>query len=657
MKRILLVLTIAFLSISCSNKKDEPIPEVLQMQTLAIGGSSLLSQNAVEDAALSDSLVATFSDPIEHSSLKEQTTIKDNGGNQLALRFHFKDGDRTVFIGFADSLHYNTTYNISFGTFSSQNNKEFPGGDFSFKTQPGKYKLLSLKADTQDLMTYKRVQNVSANFTIEASFSEALASGTNWADYVKVISNGNALPLKFSLSTDGTTLQISPQNTAAYLTKYSLLISDGMPSAKDYVFSGYTKDFYTQLDSTYKFAQISDSALLTKVEAQTFKYFWDLADPTSGLAKERNTSGETVTIGGSGFGLMAILVGVERGFITRQQGVDRIQKIVNFLKNADRFHGAWPHWMNGSTGKVIPFSTYDDGGDLVETAFMMQGLLTVREYLNGANTQEAAIKNTITTLWEGVEWDWYTQGGQNVLYWHWSPNYGWQMNMPIHGWDEALIVYVLAAASPTHSIDPAVYHQGWARNGDMVNGNSYYNITLPLGGDKGGPLFFAHYSFLGLDPRNLQDQYANYWTQNVHHSQINQAYCIENHAQYIGYSASCWGLTASDDPNGYAAHSPTNDTGTITPTAALSSLPYTPQASMKALHTFYYLLGDKLWGDYGFYDAFDLTKGWTASSYLAIDQGPIIVMTENYRTGLLWNLFMQNPEIGQGLEKLGFTSY
>lgn len=317
----------------------------------------------------------------------------------------------------------------------------------------------------------------------------------------------------------------------------------------------------------------------------------------------------------------------------------------------------WPHWLNGTTGEVIPFSPNDDGGDLVETAFMVQGLLTVRQYLDDTNAQEAGIIDKINQLWQEVEWDWYTQGGQHVLYWHWSPDYGWEKNHRITGWNEALIVYVLAASSPTHSIEPEVYTEGWSRSGTMVNaaGNTHYGYTLPLRSDRGGPLFFAHYSFLGLDPRNFSDRYADYWEQNVTHTQINRAYSIANPKNYVGYSAQSWGLTASDGNNGYSAHSPDNDRGVITPTAALSSFPYTPEYSMEALKHFYYILGDRLWGEYGFYDAFNITENWTASSYLAIDQGPIIVMIENYRSGLLWDLFMSAPEVQNGLDKLEFT--
>jgi hypothetical protein len=281
--------------------------------------------------------------------------------------------------------------------------------------------------------------------------------------------------------------------------------------------------------------------------------------------------------------------------------------------------------------------------------------LAARQYLNTSDPGESDLINKINALWDGIEWDWYTRGGQNVLYWHWSPNYDWEMNMQIKGYNEALITYIMAASSDTHPVSAEVYHEGWAQNGAIVNGNEYYGINLPVGYQYGGPLFFTHYTFLGIDPRNLTDQYANYWEQNQNHTLINRAHCIENPNNYVSYSDECWGLTASDNHEGYSAHSPTNDLGVITPTAAVSSIPYTPEESMDVIRFFYFQLGDRLWGEYGFYDAFNITEGWTANSYLAIDQGPIIVMIENYRTGLIWDLLMSSPEVQSGLSKLGFN--
>lgn len=402
-------------------------------------------------------------------------------------------------------------------------------------------------------------------------------------------------------------------------------------------------------------SEMSDEELLTMVQEYTFRYFWDFAHPFSGLARERNTD-NIVTTGGSGFGIMAILVGIERGFITRQQGLDRLIRITDFLSTrADRFHGVFPHWMNGTTGKTIPFSTKDNGADLVETAFLIQGLLTARMYFDANTSQEQKLRNDITAIWEAVEWSWFRRGGQNVLYWHWSPDFGWDMNLQIRGFNESQIVYLLAAMSPNYTIPATVYHQGWA-GGNYLNPQSYFGLPMHVGPFRGGPLFFSHYSYLGFDPRNIRDNYANYFVRNTNHSLINWAYCKENPKNFAGYSDECWGLTASDNPFGYGAHEPTGagDNGTITPTAALSSMPYTPAQSMAALKHFYRNLGERLWGQFGFYDAFNLQHNWFAKSYLAIDQGPIICMIENHRTGLLWKYFMKNPEVNAMLEKLGF---
>lgn len=406
---------------------------------------------------------------------------------------------------------------------------------------------------------------------------------------------------------------------------------------------------------------LSDSALLDVVQKQTFKYFWDFAHPVSGLSRERsneayNYGAEVVTTGGTGFGVMAMIVATERKWITRDTAAKHLLKMVNFLLKSDSYHGVFPHWLNGATGKTIPFSRKDDGADLVESAYLFQGLLCVRQYFTGDNRVERELRNRIGWLWNDIEWNWFTKGGEEVLYWHWSPNNGWSMNFPIRGFNECLITYVLAASGERYPVTGNVYHRGWAQSNFFKNGKSFYGYTLPLGFDYGGPLFFSHYSFLGLDPRGLKDNYADYWEQNKNHTLINYAYCVDNPKKFKGYGPDCWGLTAGDTYDGYNAYSPTNDEGTITPTAALSAFPYTPDKSMKALRHFYYDLGDRIWTEYGFVDAFNESRSWYAKSHLAIDQGPIIIMIENYRTGLLWKLFMSAPEIKKGLTKLGFKS-
>ena len=418
--------------------------------------------------------------------------------------------------------------------------------------------------------------------------------------------------------------------------------------------------------------EISEEALLDTVQKQTLKYFWDYAEPNSGMARERyHPDGEypkndahVVTTGGTGFGLMGIVAGMERGFIPRDSAVARLEKIADFLEQAPRFHGAWSHWLNGETGQVQAFSKKDNGGDIVETSFLAQGFIVVREYLKNGSEEEKTVARKYDELWKGIEWNWYTNN-KNGIYWHWSPVYEWEMDFMIEGYNECLITYVMAASSPDYAIAPEVYHDGWARSGNITTDAKAYGIPLILKhntrGGKGGPLFWAHYSYLGLNPKGLSDKYANYWDLNVNHTLINYEYCQENPENHAAYGPNSWGLTASytrsdDGSTGYAAHSPDSDRGVVSPTAAISSIPYTPEKSLAAMKYFYTDLHELLWGPAGFYDAFSLEgEKWAAKRYLAIDQGPMLVMIENYRSGLIWDLFMQAPEVRNGLNNLGFN--
>jgi len=427
---------------------------------------------------------------------------------------------------------------------------------------------------------------------------------------------------------------------------------------------------------------LSDSDLLEVVERQTFRFFWHDAHPVSGLALERSNTvfaehywdyineawGEpnfsktkfgpdAGAIGGTGFGIMSTIVAVERKWIGRDTAVRRLIKIADFLINADCFHGIYPHFMNGRTGKTIKFDRLDDGADLVETSYLLMGFLCAKEYFKSNDPREVYLRKRIDQMWGAANWNWHTKG-ENKLYWHWSPNNGFDMNFPIWGWNECLITYIMAASSPGHPISKDVYNGSWAGSGGFKNGKTYYGYELPLGNyDKGGPLFFEQYTFQGIDPNGLKDSLGiDYFEQVKNHTLINRAYCIENPKKFKGYAENCWGLTAGDSYKGYVAHCPEVDLGVIQPTAAISSMPYTPRESMNALRHFYYDLGDKIWSQYGFVDGFSIHHNWYAKSHLAIDQGPIIVMIENYRTGLIWKLFMNIPDIQNGLKKLGFTS-
>lgn len=405
-------------------------------------------------------------------------------------------------------------------------------------------------------------------------------------------------------------------------------------------------------------APLSDVQLLDMIQQQTLKYFWDFAHPVSFMARERSNPVanydhlETVTTGGTGFGVMALIAGVERGWLDRKAVRGRLHKMLDFLDASPTYHGAFPHFMNGSTGAIIPFSERDDGADLVETSFLMMGLLSARQYF----ARDKPLADKINKLFHAVEWDFFTRGQPDQLYWHWSPKHEWAMNLPIRGWNECLITYVMAASSPTHPIHPDSYHQGWAGGAEFKNGEHSGNLVLPLGPKGGGPLFMSQYSFLGIDPRGLRDRYADYWLQNTNHTLINYQHCVTNPHQHTGYGPDCWGLTACDAINSYDAHSPIKDTGVIAPTAALSAFPYTPVESMRALRHFHEVLGDTIRGPYGFRDSFHQGKNWQAAGHLAIDQGPIVVMIENHRSGLLWKLLMSCPELRHGLKVLSFES-
>ena len=419
---------------------------------------------------------------------------------------------------------------------------------------------------------------------------------------------------------------------------------------------------------------LTDDALLDMVQQGCFRYYWEAGHPNAGLAPEILPGDENLmAAGGNGFGIMALLVATDRQFVTRDQGVERMLKITRFLAKADRFHGVWPHFMDGRTGKTLAyFGKFDNGGDLVETAFVIQGLLAARQYFDRETPAEHEIRETVTRLWREVEWDWYRQTpDSDVLYWHWSPDYGFHIGHPLIGWNETMIIYLLAIASPTHPVPASMYHTGWAGHSERhlqyrhdwsrttdgdhyTNGHTYYGIKLDVGEGNGSDLFFTHFSFMGFDPRGRRDRYTNYFANNRAIALINRAYCMENPLKFAGYGPDCWGRSAGVNSGG-GRPLPRDDNGTINVMAALSSMPYTPVESMAALKHFYRDLGAKTWGTYGFHDGFNETENMFDEDYMALNQAPIVVMIENYRTGLVWKKFMANPEIAPALQAIGFT--
>jgi hypothetical protein len=660
MRNIFILMTL-FIGVSC--KKNDPGPSLVLNDLY--GGPvnlSITSSQLNVDVPIDQLLIADFSTALDTATVKLAVSLSQNNV-AVAFKISYLNNLQTISVKPLVNLLYNQPYQLKLSTvLKGRKGESFSGVTVNFTTIAASLNLISFKVDGVDYTNQSQVTNISLSPSFEFNFSTALNQNTSASNFF--ITGKNPGVLNVSLSNQNKTLTLKASNQFNQLDKYATGILANLTGSNGEIYKGYTKSFYTKADPIPKFPTITDDQLLDLVQKQTLKYFYDFGHPTSGMARERDTSGDIVTTGGSGFGLMALVVGINRGFISRADGVARFNKIITFLEKADRFHGAWPHWMNGNTGKVIPFSTNDDGADLVETSYMAQGLITVRQYLTASDTVGNNLINRINTLWKDIEWDWFRkadangQNPQNVLYWHWSPDKAWIMNFPLYGYFEEQITYFMAAASPTHTIPLIVYTNGFTQNGGIKTGNTYtYNgesYVLPLGTPS--PLFWVQYSYLGLNP-HFTDNNTNtdYWVQNVNASLINHAYCAANPKKFVAYSDSCWGLTASDNPTGYNAQSPANDNGTISPTAALSSMPYTPTQSINAMKFFYYTLGDRLWGPYGFYDAFNISSGWTATSTLAIDQGPIIVMIENYRTQLLWNLFESAPEVQAAKTKLGFT--
>lgn len=649
-----LLLFLVFFSCKNDSGPDPVNRNTVQLTSVRVGSNTLNLTDASKnkDLPVDQPIVGDFGASLDRASAERSLRLFD-GTDTLDLDLSFLDNDKSFSIDPDDDLQNDREYSLIIkNSLKAVDGSGFPGLTVKFKTIKGTIKLVSLKlGDKEVLTTIPRIMNVPRAFAAQATFSIPLDPSTLSSTSINLYKGGGNPTIQTILSQDHKSLTITSVAPLEGLTKYILGFSQALKGQKGEEFTELNKTFYTEVDPSPKMPLVSDDQLLTIVQQQTFKYFWDFAHPASGMARERNTSGDVVTSGGSGFGLMSIVVGIERNFITRNEGVARFNKIVTFLESADRFHGAWSHWINGNTGDVVPFSQKDNGGDLVETSFLVQGLLTVRQYLQPSDTVGNNLINRINKVWKEVEWSWYRKNNENVLYWHWSPNYNWDMNFAMYGYFEEQITYFLAAASPTYPIPKVVYTNGYGKNGAIAKNNTYYNIKLPL--ESPSPLFWVQYSYLGLDP-HFSDDYANYWEQNTNATLINRAYCVTNPRDFVGYGTNNWGLTSSDNQSGYSAHSPGNDLGVITPTAALSSFPYTPTESMEALKFFYYTLGDRTWGPYGFYDAFNITDGWYASSYLAIDQGPIIVMIENYRTGLLWNLFMSAPEIQTAKTTLGF---
>ena len=491
---ILLFLILVFL-LGCKKNSNKPeTPPLLQLIEIKTDEASLRLDGVNKDVPVNSIFYLRFSTSLDSTTIRKAVQLKNNENNfVITYSFEFLNNATTVALKPNAILAWNTSYTLEISNeLKSITSEVFPGLIMHFETEQGKLLLTSAEINGLPLNTSQKIKNIPYDsLFIELHFNEAVDTN-NIAASIKTIPPH---PLHFSFYEDNKKIVITNSTELSYYQQYIFVITASLNSAEGFDFEGFDKHFTTGLDPRLKFPNLSEETLLNLVQEKTFRYFWDHAHPVSGLARERLNSGETVTTGGSGFGLMVLLVGIERGFISRSEGIERLSTITNFLADADRFHGVWPHWMNGSTGRTIAFSSQDDGGDLVETSFLAAGLLTVRQYLRPENNTELALVNLINNLLNTIEWNWYTRDNQNVLYWHWSPNNGWAMNMQVRGYNEALITYIMAASSTTYPIEAEVYHQGWAQSGGIINGNDYFDINLPLGFAYGGPLFFAHYSF------------------------------------------------------------------------------------------------------------------------------------------------------------------
>lgn len=399
-------------------------------------------------------------------------------------------------------------------------------------------------------------------------------------------------------------------------------------------------------------------AFLTGIQAAGIRYFTAYAHPESGLAREWGRTRpnarvrRTCALGATGMGLLNIIVAVDRGILAREDACTLLLTQLRFLETADHYDGVSPHWLDGTTGKTVVFGGIP-GGDVVETAFLMQGLIAVREYFTGKNVTEAEIRERADGLWRRVRWDRLVAPGHR-LYWHW-PIEGRAHPMRITGSNEGHLAYLLAAASPTHPVPAAVYHEGWVGSHVVID-RTFHGVPLEVGRPHGFPLFWTHYSYLGFDPRGITDHHVgDYFTHHRNVARIHWEYAQANPGGFESYGPLRWGLTASMGPDGYRAWTPVReDTGTIAPTAALSSFPYTPEKSLAMLEDLYAERGHDLWGAFGFFDAFNDSRNWVATdAWIGIDVGPIAPMIENHRTGLCWRLFMQAPEIRDAVERLG----
>ena len=393
-----------------------------------------------------------------------------------------------------------------------------------------------------------------------------------------------------------------------------------------------------------------------------FDYFWEQANPANGLVKDRSTDGSAASIAAVGFGLSAITVGIDRGWITRAEGAGRVEATLDFFATCPQgeaasdvcgYRGFFYHFLDLRTGTRAGTNELST----IDTALLLGGVLQAAEYFDGGGAEEARIRELADTIWRRVEWDWATPRSPRVAL-GWRPEEGF-LPFDWRGYNEAMILYVLGLGSPTHPLPDGAW-DAWTATypSDWQTHYGLTFLTFP-------PLFGHQYSHVWIDFRDIQDDYmrskdSDYFENSRKATLAQRAYAIDNPRGWPNYGPNEWGLTASDDPPPaplYIARGAApvqNDNGTITPTAAGGSYAFTPAESREALRTFYARYRPTLWGPYGLRDAYNVALNWTATDYLGIDQGPIVLMIENERTGVVWDAFTRHPDVQRGLDRAGF---
>jgi hypothetical protein len=422
-----------------------------------------------------------------------------------------------------------------------------------------------------------------------------------------------------------------------------------------------------------------DSAVfLDSLSKHTFNFFWETADSNTAQIPDRWPTPSFSSIAATGFGITSYLIGAERGYITRAQAAERVLKTITFLHQLPKgdstsgvvgYKGFFYHFIDMKTGhrfRNVELSTIDTG-------LLMAGILSAQSYFDGDNEKEQQIRAIADSLYLAIEWDWAMNNEQTMTM-GWHPEKGF-IESRWRGYNEAMILYVLALGSPTHTI-PAESWTAWTSTYQWANYYGQEHVNF-------GPLFGHQYSQMYIDFRGIYDPYMkdkgiDYFENSKRATYANRAYCMANPGHYTGYSTNIWGLTACDGPGnsnkinpnisfmGYhargAAQYYNDDDGTITPTAAGGSIAFAPEICIPALQAMYEQYGDKIYTRYGFVDAFNLSienkdgsTGWVDTDHLGIDQGPILIQAENYRSELVWNLMKKNPYIINGLKKAGFS--